>query len=898
METTKTKHKTLIHSLEVSDSFEELKSSHKGLSKKEAELRLERYGPNELEKKKKITPLQIFIEQFTNPFILLTVFAGILSLVLGQVIESISIFIIIFINAVLGFIQEYKAERSIEALQKISAPTAKVVRDGETHRIPAREVVPGDILLLEAGDILPADSRLIEVSSLQIDEASLTGESVPSKKVTTPFEEGTSIADQENMAFMSTVVTYGKGKAIVTATGMRTELGKIAASLQTEEDTKTPLQTKFEQLAKQIGVITVFLVAIVFIAGMLQGTLSFTEILLVALVLTVSTIPNSLPLVVTVGLSLGTKELSKRNMLIRKLSAAESLGAATIIVSDKTGTITKNQMTVTDIYYNNQTIKVTGSGYDHKGEFTSGDCRIDPKEFELLLRIGVLCNNAKFEEKEGRNELIGDPTEGSLIVLGMKGCVSAENLAQDYSYVEELPFDSDRKCMSVIYKNKINNTTEAYVKGAPDLLLELCDRMIVSGEIKKLSKEERENILRTNNSFAENSLRVLALAYREVGNEKYEPGQIEKNLVFTGLTGMIDPPRDEVAQAIVRCKHAGIKVMVITGDHAITTKAVGRQIGLFEENDIVLTGEELDKMSDDELEYRIDKIKIIARALPIQKLRIVTALQKRGHVVAMTGDGVNDAPALKKADIGVSMGITGTDVAKEVSKATLLDDNFASIVKAIETGRNIYDTLIRSAKFFLACNAGEIFTVMIALLIKFPLPILPLQILLMNMLTDNLPALGLSFEKPEKNIMRRPPRNPKDQPINKYMLTLIVVFGLMMGLGTLWVFSGYKDTNLPMAQTMAFTTLVAFQMFAVLSSRSLTPSLEKLNPLTNIWLSFAIVLSVVIQCIVIYYPPMQEVFGTVALGYDEWVKIILVSSLGFIGMEISKLFYHISTKKK
>lgn len=879
------------YNISASEAIKSLKSSGEGLTKNEAERRLKEFGYNELQKEKKLTAVTLFISQFKNALILLLIFAGFLSLFLGERIDSLAIFGIVLLNAILGFVQEYKAEKAIEALEKISAPTAKVLRDGKEQKIPAREIVPGDILLLEAGDIVPADSRIIELSSLQIDEASLTGESVPSKKVIESFKSGTSIADQENMAFMGTAVTYGKGKCIVTDTGMKTEFGKIATSLQTTKEVQTPLQIKFTRLAKQIGVVAIILIIIVLVFGTLQGNLTFGKMLLFALTLTVAVVPNALPLVVTAGLSMGTKRLAEKNMLIRKLPAAESLGATTIICSDKTGTLTKNQMTITDIFYDNKIIKVSGAGYEPKGNFYADNIQINPNQLELLLRIGYLCNNANLTKKDGKFDIIGDPTEGSLIVLGEKGRLEDNKLKENFTFIEELPFDSDRKRMSVLFKDKINKRTEAYVKGAPDLLLKVCDKIIEKGRVRKLTKKDREKILKMNDSFAGNALRVLALAYKEVSDsKKYSTDTIEKNLVFAGLVGMIDPPRDEVKQAVEQCQEAGIKAMIITGDHAITTKAIAQQIGLFKEGDIVLTGADVEKMSDSELEKKIEKIRIIARALPIQKLRVVDALQKKGHIVAMTGDGVNDAPALKKADIGIAMGITGTDVAKEVSKATLTDDNFATIVTAIEEGRNIYNKMIKSTKFFLSCNTGEITTVLMAILLKFPLPLLPLQILMMNLLTDNFPALGLGFESSEEGIMKRPPRDPKEKPITREIFLSIVIFGLIMGLGTLYVFMQYKDYDLAKAQTVAFTTLVMFQMFAVMSSRTLFPSLKHLNPFSNLWLLGAICLSILIQLAVVYWSPLQTIFGTVSLLAIDWLKIIGISSLGFIMMEISKFF--------
>jgi len=874
------------YAAKVSDVLKELKSSKNGLTDKEAKKRLLKYGANELEKAKGTTALKIFLDQFKNGLILLLIFAGILSLFLKQNVEAVAIYFIVLLNAILGFVQEYRAEKALEELKKMSAPTAKVLRHGKEMKVPAKEIVPGDILMLEAGDIVAADSRLIEVSSLKIDEASLTGESVPSKKVINSFKPGTSVADQENMAFMGTVVTYGKGKSVVTGTGMKTEFGKIATSLQTTKTVKTPLQIKFEQLAKQLGIIAVSLVVILFIVGVLQGSFSFSEMVLFALAVTVSTVPNSLPLVVTVGLSLGTKKLAKHNMLIKKLPAAESLGAVTIICSDKTGTITKNQMTVTKVFYNNQVIDVSGAGYNPTGNFSVSGKQINAKRLELLLRIGYLCNNAELVKNEGKFDIIGDPTEGSLVVLGRKGKFDDKN----FLLIDELPFDSDRKRMTVIFNNKINKKKEAYVKGAPDLLLKFCTKIIENGKVRKITKKDKQRILKMNNGFAKDALRVLGFAYRDVSNlKKYSITSVEKDLVFVGLVGMIDPPRKEIKKAVSQCKNAGIDVMVITGDHAITTQAVAKQVGLFSKGDIILTGEEIENMNDEELIKQIDQVRIVARALPIQKLRIVNALQKKGHIVAMTGDGVNDAPALKKSDIGIAMGITGTDVAKEVSEATLVDDNFASIVRAIGVGRDIYNKMIKSAKYLLSCNGGEITSVFIAIMLKFPLPLLPLQILLMSILTDDFPALGLGLESAEEGIMDQKPRDPKEKPLTSRIVLSIVIFGLIMGLGTLFMFVQYKNIDLSKAQTVAFTTLVMFQMFAVISSRTLHSSLKHLNPFSNMWLFGAVCLSIIIQLLVVYVPFLQTVFGTTSLLLVDWIKIVGIASLGFIMMELSKI---------
>lgn len=861
-----------------------------GLFEEEAKRRLDQHGYNELQEGKKITAFQIFLNQFTNFLIILLLIATLLSVIIGEFLDAIAMASIALLSVILGFIQEYRAERAVEVLEKITAPIAKVIRNSVVMRIPARELVPGDIVLLEAGDISPADGRIVEVSNLQIDEASLTGESVPSKKVMEPFKLGTSIADQENMAFMGTVVTYGKGIMVVVATGMNTELGKVASSLQTATETKTPLQVKFERMAREIGIAVLALCAVIFIIGLLRGELSVEKLLLFSLSLAVAAVPSSLPAIVTISLALGVKTLSSKNMIVRKLPAAESLGAVTIICSDKTGTLTKNQMTITRLFTENRLITVSGSGYEPTGSFFEGTEQCNPQQFELLQRTGVLCNNARLKQEDQHWTIIGDPTEGSLIVLGKKGGVDQEHLAERFSFVEELPFDSDRKRMSVIHKNLANGRLEVYVKGAPEMLLESCTKILINGKVRPLTAADKKRILETNLTFAQQALRVLGIGYREAPTvKKYTIENVERELVFLGLVGMIDPPREEVAQAVADCHDAGIETMVITGDHAVTAKAVAQQIGIFREGDLVLTGEELDRMNDQELAARIHRVRIIARSLPIQKLRIVEALQKRGHIVAMTGDGVNDAPALKKADIGVSMGISGTDVAKEVSKAILVDDNFATIVNAVKEGRTIYDKIVKSTRYLLSCNCGEIVSVFLAVSLQFPLPLIPLQILLMNLLTDGFPALGLGMEKTEVDTMLRPPRNPKESPLSKHTLILVLLFGVIMGMGTLYMFTAYLDQGLKMAQTVAFTTLVMFEMFAVIGSRSLHP-FRHMNPFSNLWLLAGIFGSVLIQFLVIYWKPLQLLFGTVSISLSAWGHVLLVSALGYVLMELGKFF--------
>ncbi|MFH1133576.1 MAG: cation-translocating P-type ATPase [Nanoarchaeota archaeon] len=880
------------YALSPDEVLDSVKSSVSGLSDGEAAQRLSSFGPNELKKEGGHAALRIFLEQFSNFLILLLVVAAGISFVAGEILDSIAMAVIILLTVFLGFFQEYRAERAIQALKRISAPSAVVVRQGEVKKIPSRELVPGDVILLEEGEIIPADARVLEVSSLQVDEASLTGESVPSKKVVDPYPVGTSVADQENMVFTGTVVTYGKGKAVVAATGMATELGKIASNIQETREEKTPLQKKFEVMSKQIGIATLVLVGIVFVMSLVtrsDGKVQLMPLFIFALSLAVAAVPSSLPAIVTIGLSLGAKALAKKNMIIKKLPAAESLGQVTMICSDKTGTLTKNQMTVTKVYVDSRLVEVTGSGYEPKGKFIEAGKEIDPDELSLLLRIGELCNNAKLHEGEGRWEVIGDPTEGALLVLGRKSGLPVDG----YAEVAELPFDADRKRMTKVFRGK--DGLEAYVKGAPDLMLKICTHIQERGRVRRLTEKDRARMLAMNNRFAEQALRVLALAYRKVAPAKsYALAAVEKDLVLVGLVGMMDPPREEVPEAVAKCKAAGIQVMVITGDYALTARAVAKQIGLFEEGDLVLSGEDLERMDDEELESRIHHVRIISRALPIQKSRIVTLLKRQGHIVVMTGDGVNDAPALKKADVGVAMGITGSDVAKEVSEVTLVDDNFATIVNGIAEGRNIYDKIIKSTRYLLSCNMGEIATVFFAIMLRMPLPLIPLQILLMNLVTDGLPALGLSVEAQDDDVMRRKPRNPKGRPLTRNTLLFILLFGLIMAAGTLWIFHRYgagavTEEELRLPRTIAFSTLVMFEMFAVLGSRSLH-AFKKLNPFSNRWLFAAVLSSIAIQAAIIYVSPLQSVFGTVPLSAIQVIEILAVASVGFVVMELSKFF--------
>lgn len=899
---------TAYYSMTPEQAVKAVGGSADGLTVEEAASRLLRHGLNELKKADRPSAFAIFISQFKQVLMILLLFAIALSLFLREYTEAIGMSVIVLLSATLGFVQEYRAEKAIEALEKLTAPSAIVLRRSDKGKngrnetemkIPSKEVVPGDIILLEAGDIVPADARIISAESLKIDESSLTGESVASEKNSIAIKQHIQISDQKNMIFAGTIVTYGKGIAVVVETAMKTEIGKIAESISKTEESSTPLQVKFDKMTKQIGMVITVLIVVVFILGLMKKEASITDLLIFSLSLAVAAVPSALPAIVTIGLSIGAKILAQKNMLVRNLSAAESLGSVSYICTDKTGTLTKNEMTVAKIYVNGMELDVSGTGYSPEGKISDNNDGVSgisgvsavsvEHELEVLATIAGLCNSAQLYEEQGKWKIIGDPTEGALITLSHKAGIDEEKLEKKYEKIGELPFDSDRKRMSVICYNKKGKETIAFVKGAPELLLHLCTKVLIGGKEKKLDAEQRKSIIAKNSDMARNSLRVIGFAYKKMkGSEKHKIEAVEKELVFVGLAGMNDPPRPEVKDAIAQCKQAGIGVMMITGDHPETAEAVARQIGLFETGDIVLTGFDVEKMSEKELESKIENVRIIARALPLQKLKVIDALKKKGKLVAMTGDGVNDAPALKKADIGVSMGITGSEVSKEVSKAVLADDNFATIVNAVEEGRNIYDKIIKSTKYLLSCNIGEIITVMTAIILGMPLPLLPLQILLMNLITDGVPAMGLGLEESEKGIMQRPARPKDENPLSGKTLFVILTFGTVMAIGTLWLFRLYLP-NLAKAQTIAFTTLVMFEMFAVVSCRSFR-AFTKLSLWSNKWLCAGVVTSILVQIAVIYTKPLQIIFGTVPITGNDWLRIIAVSSIGFFVMEAIKFF--------
>ncbi|MBU4260018.1 MAG: calcium-translocating P-type ATPase, SERCA-type [Proteobacteria bacterium] len=881
------------YSLNVKEVLTSLKTSEKGLTKKEAEQRSDKYGINEIEKRKKITPLQIFVRQFTSFIVVILLAAIVISLLIGERLDAIVISIIVVLNGVFGFVQEYKAEKAIEALRKLTALKAKVIRNGQEIEIDSKELVPGDIILLETGSKVPADARLIQVAAFQVDEASLTGESVPSKKVINSLKEGIQVTDQENMVFMGTIITKGHAKAVITDTGMNTEIGKIAEMVQEVKEKLTPLQEKLKQFGKWLGVVTIGICAVVFGVGVLRQYLTIglietayaSEMFLAAVALAVAAIPEGLPAVVTISLALGVKRMAKRNALIRQLPAVETLGCTNFICSDKTGTLTKNEMTVREIYANNALIKVTGEGYGPEGKFIpAGSEVLDTKNIELLLRLGALCNDSRLNNNNNRWKIFGDPTEGALLVSAGKAGFKKKELEKHFPRIDEIPFDSERKCMTTIHK--INRENAAYVKGAPDVILTKCKYIDINGKVKKLTGEDKKRILNINQDMANKALRVLGFAYKPL-TEKYKstPEEAEKDLIFAGLQAMIDPPREEVKEAIVKCKTAGIEIVVITGDHKLTAVAIAKELGLFKEGDKALSGDELDNLNDEKLDKIIEDIVIYARVSPEHKVRILNALKKKGHIVAMTGDGVNDAPALKKSDIGIAMGITGTDVAKEASDMVLTDDNFAAIVNAVEEGRGIYNSIKQFVQYTLSSNLGEIVVVFLAILIGWPLPLIAIQILWVNLLTDGLPGLALGLDPFSKDIMKNPPRKRKENIISKEVIQNILTVGFVMGIGTLFMFYSY-GVETDKARSIAFTTLIMFQLFNVLTYRAKN---FKINIETSGFLIGSVIISVLMQLAVLY-TPLNVAFKIVPLGLFDWIKILLVSCTLYIILESRKMF--------
>lgn len=876
----------------------------KGLTENEAANRLEKYGPNELKEEAKQSMLSKIIAQFNDFLILILIGASIVSFIVGEKIDSAVIIAIVIVNAALGLYQEGKAEKALEALQKMAAPTAKVIRNGNISEVPANTLVPGDIVILETGDIIPADLRLIESSNLKVEEASLTGESVPVEKdAEAVFAEDVSLGDRANMAYMSTIVAYGRGKGVVVGTGHDTEIGKIATMIQTYEDESTPLQKKLNQLGKMLGTITLLVCAAVFGLGVFQKR-DLLEMFLTAISLAVAAVPEGLPAIVTIVLALGMNRMVQRNAIVKRLLAVETLGTTTYICSDKTGTLTQNEMTVVKAYTDGKVIEVTGIGYEPKGEFKIEDKVINPEEsanVNMLLSIGALCNDASLDKTEDGYRILGDPTEGALITLAGKAGMTKGHINNQYPRIEEIPFDSDRKMMTTFHKNFIPGKVVSFTKGAPDILINRSSSIYLNGEVVPFTDELKKQVLDINSQFSREALRVLAMAYREYDDlpKDISSEAIENDMIFVGLVGMIDPPREEAKEAIRKCKTAGIHTVMITGDYKETAFAIAKQLGMADSEDQAIMGKELDNLTDEELREVVKEKRVYARVSPEHKVRIVDALKANGEIAAMTGDGVNDALALKKADIGVSMGITGTDVAKNTADVILTDDNFASIVAAVEEGRIIYSNIKKFVFFLLSCNIGEVLIIFLSMLFGFQVPLEPIQLLWLNLVTDSFPALALGMEKGDPEIMNLPPRNPNEPILDKDMIRALIVQSIAICAATLgsyiWGMSKYGTENLTMARTITFTTLITAELLRAYSSRSLTHSIFHIGVFSNKTMTRSTLLSFLLLLVVIYVPFLQPIFDTYTIGLADWLMILVFA---FIPLVIGELYKVVVYRKK
>jgi len=857
-----------MHKTEIKDVFKELTATEKGLSNSQAEERLHKYGLNELKAEEGVRPLKILLEQFYSPLVWILLSAFAISIFLHEAVDAIVIAIIVIVNAVLGFVQEYRAERSIKELKKLSSLKAKVLRDGKVVKIDNKYLVPGDIIILETGDKVPADARLFEVYDLETQEASLTGESLPVTKYLLALAEKTPLAERNNMVYSSTIISKGKGKAVVTKTGMDSEVGKIATLIKETKSESTPLQKKLSRLGKGLTITVVIVAIVVFVAGLLAGN-SISVMFLTAVALAVAAIPEGLPAIITISLAIGVQRMVRRNALVRKLPSVETLGSVSVICSDKTGTLTHNEMTVKKIWTNNQIYEISGSGYEAKGNFSIEGKLANPEPLVPILKCGMLCNDAYFESKGRIREVLGDPTEAALMVSAEKAGMIQEKINSVEKRVDEIPFSSERKMMTTIHKTAKGSVS--YTKGAPDVIIANCDKVLLGGKIVRLEREMKKKILAANETFAQEALRVLGLAYKDKDVKK---GNAEKEMIFLGLQAMIDPPREEAKEAIQKCHQAGIRVIMITGDQLSTAAAIAAQLGI---KGKAITGQQLDEMKN--LNKEIENIGVFARVDPAHKLTIIDTLKNKGYIVAMTGDGVNDAPALKKADIGIAMGITGTDVAKEASDMVLTDDNFASIVSAIEEGRGIFDNIRKFVNYLLSSNLGEIMLILLASLFGMPLPLTAIQILWINLVTDGLPAVALGVDPYAKGIMQQKPRQAKENLISKKLGYNIIILGVLIGAATLIIFWLYQNSPLIKAQTMAFSALVVFEIVRLQMIRSD----YKLGIFSNKYLVMAVLSSLLLQFIVIYVPFLNNVFNTVPLDLIDWVWIF-VASAAMIGL--------------
>jgi P-type Ca2+ transporter type 2C len=948
------------HAWDAQEVLDHLKVRGNGLNTEEAQRRLERYGPNQLQEAPRPSFWQTLWEQLNNFVVILLILASVISALLGDYVEAAAIMAIVVLNAVLGIVQERRAEEALAALKKLAAPDAQVQRDGRRISIPAHELVPGDLVFLEAGNFIPADIRLLEAVNLRVEEASLTGESLAvQKNAATVLDKDIPLGDRKNTAFMGTVVSYGRGRGVVTNTGMRTQLGLIATMLQSVEAEETPLQRRLDQLGKSLSVAALFLVAIVFIVALVNSTnvnelftsplgyvrefaVEITDVFIIAISLAIAAVPEGLPAVVTISLAIGMREMIKRHALIRKLSSVETLGSATIICSDKTGTLTQNEMTVTRLWVDGQFVSLTGTGYVPKGDFLDNGQKVDISKYPAVLTalwLGLLNNDSSIEttgeeDSQKTYRIVGDPTEGALLVAAAKAGAVHVEIREAYPRENEVPFDSDRKRMITIHDvatprpedpspftdEKHKNWDVIAVKGAPDVILELCTQyQTLNDHSRPLDDETRDRILAANDEMTKDALRVLGLAYRVAEDvpdnpEHVKTEDLERDLVFVGLVGMIDPARVEVRPALERAREAGIRTVMITGDYPNTARAIAETIGLLQHGREVMTGAQLDALSDKDLRNVIEDTAVFARVSPEHKMRIVDALQANDEVVAMTGDGVNDAPAIKRADIGVAMGITGTDVAKETADMVLTDDNYASIVAAVEQGRIIYSNIRKFVFFLLSSNVAEIMIIFLATLAGLPAPLTAIQLLWLNLITDGAPALALAVEKGDPDIMDQKPRAKSEPIINRSMTLGLGVQTIAQtsavltafALGLLWhleagarvignpivylIQHDWRGIDVQTAETMAFVTLSLCELFRAYTVRSERASLFQIGVFSNRYMQYAVGLSIVLLLLVCSLPFLQPIFNTHFLSGREWGIVVGLALIPAIAEEITKFF--------
>lgn len=889
----------MYHNQRSIDVLKELDSmATDGLSSSEAKQRLEKYGLNEFQDKKRKTFLQKFIDQFKDFMIIILIAAAIISIAAGERVDAIVILAIVILNAFLSIYQEGQAEKSLESLKQMSAPEAKVIRDGKKTVVPARELVPGDIVILEAGDIIPADLRLFTSSNLKVDESSLTGESVAVEKNSEAIlDNNATLGDRVNMAYMSTIVTYGRGKGVVVGTSHDTEIGKIATMIEEIEDDLTPLQNKLDKLGKKLGILTIIICAIVFALGLIQKR-EVIDMLLVSVSLAVAAIPEGLPAIVTIVLAIGMGRMVKKNAIVKKLLAVETLGSTTYICSDKTGTLTQNEMTVKKVYSDGKFYDVTGIGYEPEGQILNQGNELTHDELnnlKALLYACILNNDANLLENNNIYTIMGDPTEGALITFAGKAGFLEDEVEAEQPRIDEIPFDSDRKMMSTFHE--VDDRIIQYTKGAPDIVLSNCKYIYIDGEFKEITDEHRVDILKANSTFASDALRVLGFAIKIINKDDFKnTDKNEENLIFVGLAGMIDPPRTEAMQAIEECKRAGIHTVMITGDHRETAFQIAKELGICENHNETISGSELSTIADSEYNELVKRIKVYSRVSPEQKVKIVNALRENGEIVAMTGDGVNDALAIKRADIGISMGITGTDVAKNTADMVLTDDNFASIVNAVEEGRIIFANIQKFVAFLLSCNIGEILIVFFAMLLGMEEPLKPIHLLWLNLVTDSLPALALGVEPGEPGIMDEKPRSKDDPIITKKMGVAIVLQSLAITVASLLAF--YYATKLypesiTHSRTIVFATLITSELLRAFSSRSFDRPIWKIGIKSNMKMVYAILISFSMLIAVLYIPFLHDIFDTFQLGFKDWEIVLSFAFIPFIIGELVKVFRNV-----